>query len=378
MLTTQVVELSAPPKPARKKIAPKLRRHLREPKNLNLFQRWWWRLKNNSQFLRLHVQIAFALLVMWIGVEFVLFVRWLESGGVGETINRPPGVEGFLPLSALISLKHWLLTGTINTIHPSALFIFIAIVLIGVFLKKSFCGWLCPIGLLSEWHWKFGQWLFGRNVRVPKILDWPLRMIKYLLLYFFVYAILWQMDVRALTAFIHSPYNQVADIKMLYFFQRLDSTALCTIGIIALLSLPIKNFWCRYLCPYGALLGIGSLLSPIKITRSRERCVDCELCTKACPSNISVHKVKRVHSDECMSCLACTQVCPVKETLDLKIQSSRNRSRVPAPVFAALIIGVFIAVTGLAMLTGYWRNSITASDYLKHMPRIESYGHPGR
>ncbi|MCK6560547.1 4Fe-4S binding protein [candidate division KSB1 bacterium] len=364
------------PQVARKKIPPGERRLLRAPAQLGRWARWWWRIKNDSQFLRLHVQVAFAALVIWIGVEFVLFVKWLENGGLGPAPERPPGVEGFLPLSGLISLKHWWLTGTVNLIHPAALFILIAIVVLGVLLKKSFCGWLCPIGFLSELHWKLGRWLFGGNWRVPKWLDWPLRSLKYLLLYFFLYAILWQMGLPALDAFINSAYNQVADIKMLQFFQHLDRTGLWIIAVIALLSLPIKNFWCRYLCPYGALLGAGSLISPVKITRNAQRCIDCELCTKACPANIKVHQAKRVHSDECMACLACAQVCPVKDTLDLRTRVPARR--VPAPVLAALIAGVFVAITGAAMLAKLWQNSISHEEYLRHMPRIESYGHPGR
>jgi polyferredoxin len=359
-----------------KKIPKELRRQIHAPSTLSISKRWRWRLKHDSQLLRLLVQIAFTGLVIWIGVEFVFFVRWLESGGPAPAPGRPPGVEGFLPLSALISLKHWWLTGSVNSIHPAALFIFLAIAAISVLLKKAFCGWLCPIGFLSELHWKLGRALFGANLHLPKFLDWPLRLVKYLLLYFFLYAILWAMGLRDLNNFIASPYNRMADIKMHYFFERLDATGWWIIGIIALLSLPIKNFWCRYLCPYGALLGIGSLLSPLKITRNTGRCIDCELCTKACPSNIKVHKAKRVFSDECMACMACTQVCPVKDTLDLKTRSVSRR--VPAPVLAALVIGIFVAVTGLAMLAGLWQSSITDAEYLYHMPRIESYGHPGR
>ncbi len=362
--------------PVRNKIPPEWRRLRQAPTHLGVIQRWWWRLRYDSQFLRLHMQLAFATLVIWIGVEFVIFVRWLEGGGAGPAPTRPPGVEGFLPLSGLISLKHCWLTGTVNLIHPAALFILVAIIVLAVLLQKSFCGWLCPIGFLSELHWKLGRWLFGGNWRVPSWLDWPLRSLKYLLLSFFLYAILWQMGLPALEAFINSAYNRVADIKMLYFFERLDRTGFWVIAVIALLSLPIKNFWCRYLCPYGALLGAGSLISPVKITRNAQRCIDCELCTKACPANIKVHHAQRVHSDECMACLACTQACPVKDTLDLRtIVFSR---RVPAPVLAALIAGVFVAITGAAMLAGLWQNSISHEEYLRHMPRIESYGHPGR
>lgn len=359
-----------------KKIPPELRRALHPPQGRTRFARWLWHMKYDGPFLRLHVQIAFTLLVLWIGVEFMAFVHWLERGGVGAPPTRPPGVEGFLPLSALISLKHWWLSGSLNLVHPSAVFILLAIVAVSVLLKKSFCGWLCPVGFLSELHWKLGRRLFRGNVRMPKFLDWPLRSLKYLLLFFFLYAIVWQMNVHALAAFIYSPYNQVADIKMLRFFTELDRTGIIIIAVLALLSVPIKNFWCRYLCPYGALLGFGSLISPLKITRNRERCIDCELCTKACPANINVHKATRVHSDECTACLSCVQACPVKETLALQTRVAAQR--VPAPILAALMLGLFIAITGAAMLAGVWQNEISPEQYLQHLPRIEAYGHPGR
>ncbi|HEY6191211.1 MAG TPA: 4Fe-4S binding protein, partial [Bacteroidota bacterium] len=89
-------------------------------------------------------QLAFVLLCVWIGLEFYLFVRWGTSGGTAAYVTRPPGSEGFLPISALISLKYWIQTGIVNQIHPAGLFIFVAILALGVLLKKAFCSWLCP------------------------------------------------------------------------------------------------------------------------------------------------------------------------------------------------------------------------------------------
>jgi len=168
-------------------------------------------------------------------------------------------------------------------IHPAGLAIFIAILAIGLLLKKAFCSWLCPMGTLSESLWRFGRRLFGKNLRVNRWIDYPLRSIKYLLLLFFVYSV-WQMDAGTLRYFIYSPYNKVAVIKTYFFFAHLTSFAFCTILILVVLSVVIQNFWCRYLCPYGALLGMLSWLSPLKITRQKSTCIDCELCTKACPT----------------------------------------------------------------------------------------------
>jgi len=333
-----------------------------------LYQRILIRLREDSQFLRTTIQITFALLCVWIGIEFYFFMKWGISNGEAHYSPRPPGVEGFLPISALISLKYWLYTGIINEIHPSGLFILIAIIAIGFLLKKAFCSWLCPIGTLSESLWMFGKKIFGKNLKVNKWLDYPLRSLKYLLLFFFIWSI-WQMDVPSLKAFIYSPYNKVADIKMYLFFANISTFSLWVIIVLIVFSIFIKNFWCRYLCPYGALLGFLSLLSPFKITRNKTTCIDCELCTKICPSNIKVHQTKRVTSDECTACLKCVQVCPVKNTLDVRISSTKTP--IPNWVFGCLIVGIFVAITGLAMLTGNWQNKISKDEYLKRFKELD-------
>jgi polyferredoxin len=296
-------------------------------------------------------------------------MKWGLSGGQLPFYERPPGVEGFLPISALISLKYWLQTRVINNIHPSGLFIFIAISATGILLKKSFCGWLCPVGTISESLWMLGRKIFGKNLNLNRWFDYPLRSLKYLLLFFFAYSI-WQMDTESLVVFINSPYNKVADIKMFLFFANISSFALWTIIIMMMFSLFVKNFWCRYLCPYGALLGALSWLSPMKITRNKTSCINCELCTKVCPSSIKVHKVNKVWSDECMNCLACVEACPLKNTLD--IRTPLTNTKVPNYIFGILIVFVFVAITGLAMLTGNWQNKISKEEYLKRMNELDT------
>jgi len=332
-------------------------------------RRMLWRLKEDSQFQRSAVQLAFVLLCVWIGIEFHLFVKWGQSGGEAAYVERPPGVEGFLPISALISLAYWFGTGIMNTVHPSGLVILLAIVAVSVLVKKAFCGWLCPVGTLSETLWKFGKKILGRNLTLPRWLDYPLRSLKYLLMAYFVWSIL-TMDVEGLKAFIYSPYNKMADVKMYLFFAEISSFAFGVILTLMLLSVVIRNFWCRYLCPYGALLGFLSLLGQLKITRNAETCVDCELCTKACPSNIMVHTATRVYSDECMSCMECVAVCPVKNTLGAHL--FRKSTPVPTWMYGTLIAGTFVAVTGLAMLLSTWQNTITREEYLRRFQELDT------
>jgi polyferredoxin len=357
-------------RPVPGKILPHLRkRPVPVPASAGALRSAWLRLAGDSHRLRTAVQAAFVLLCVWIGIEFHLFMEWGMSRGAAPFFERPPGVEGFLPISALISLKYWAMTGTINTIHPSGLFILLAIAATGLLLKKAFCSWLCPVGTLSESLWMLGEKVFGRTLALPRWLDYPLRSLKYLLLAFFAWAI-WQMDVPSLEAFIHSPYNKMADVKMYLFFAAISRFALWTIVVLMVLSVVIKNFWCRYLCPYGALLGMLSWASPLKITRTRETCIDCELCTRACPARIPVHRASRVRSDECTACMECVKACPVIETLELR--AARRSAAVPAPVLAALVVGLFVAVTGLAMLTGHWQNSIGRDEYQRRFKEINS------
>jgi polyferredoxin len=133
--------------------------------------------------LRPVVQWAFLVLVLMIGAQFTLFVWQLEHG-LGPTFGRPAGVEAFLPISALISLKYWLLTGVFNRIHPSGLVLLLVTGAISLFLKKGFCSWVCPFGLFGEHLEKIHTRLLHRRLSLPRILDYSLRSLKYLLLLF--------------------------------------------------------------------------------------------------------------------------------------------------------------------------------------------------
>ncbi len=62
----------------------------------------------NSQAWRRAVQVLFLVLNVWIGVHFILFVRYFETGGQSMRVSRPPGVEGWLPIAGLMNLKYFL------------------------------------------------------------------------------------------------------------------------------------------------------------------------------------------------------------------------------------------------------------------------------
>jgi polyferredoxin len=327
------------------------------------------RRRHRIESLRTAVQLVSLAVIIWIGVEFVIWYGGLQSGA--STVGRPPGAEGFLPISALISLRYWFETGVANRVHPAGFVLLVLIIAMGWLLKKSFCSWICPVGTISESLAAVGRKIFRRRLHLPRWLDYPLRSIKYLLLFFFAWAVFVQMTPKAIELFVFSPYNKVADLKMMLFFTEMSSFSLKVLVGLVLLSLVIPYFWCRYLCPYGALLGVISLASPLKITRHASSCIDCNLCNQACPALLPVDRLKRVSSDECVGCLSCVAACPVPEALAVETPPFCRRTVRPA-VFAALVVVLFFGGIQAAKLAGYWQNDITDAEYQKRAAEINS------
>ncbi len=323
---------------------------------------------------RRYTQYLFLLFNLYIGAVFYLFVRHFETGGAAAAFNRPPSVEAYLPIAALISLKHLLVSGVFDPVHPAGLAIFLAVIVSAATLGRGFCSWICPIGTLSELTHRLGNRV-AVNLRPPRFLDIPLRALKYLLLGFFVYAIL-SMDRTSLRLFIDSPFNRIADVKMLLFFRDPSRLTILVVASFFLLSLVVKNFWCRYLCPYGALLGLLSKTNMIKVERDRGKCVNCHKCEESCPAYIDITKVEKVTSAECIMCTECVSACTETGALSLKVQASKIS--IKPRVYGALLVGAFFAVIFVAQATGHWQTDISLVEYQQRIPAAADpiYTHP--
>lgn len=330
--------------------------------------------RDRSQPIRRAAQAVFVVLNVWIGIQFLLFVRHFEQAGAPR-VSRPPGVEGWLPIAGMMNLKYFLLTGEMPAIHPATMVLLSAFLIMSLLFRKSFCGWLCPVGTLSEYLWKLGRSTFRRNFALPRGLDVGLRSLKYILLALFVYAVA-SMPARAIAQFLQSPYGIVADVKMLDFFRYMSVTTAVVVGILMIASIFVQNFWCRYLCPYGALMGLASLLSPLRIRRNPERCIDCAKCAKACPSRLPVDTLVQIRSAECIGCMECVAVCPAEGALDMAVAFPVRRQRVDPRLMAAGIAVVFCGLTGLAMATGHWHSDIPDWVFRELIPRAREFGHP--
>jgi polyferredoxin len=193
------------------------------------------------------------------------------------------------------------------------------------------------------------------------------------------------MSAAALEDFMATPYGLVADVKMLNFFRDIGITAAVVIGLLALLSMLVQNFWCRYLCPYGALMGLVSLLSPVKIRRDHDACIDCSKCAKACPSGLAVDKLVQIRTVECTACMACVAACPAQDALQLALPPRRAesagerwRKRVVSPaVVCGVLAYIFFGLVLFARATNHWQTNLPQHVYMQLVPKANQLTHPG-
>jgi len=296
------------------------------------------------------------------GLEFARFVSQALSDGP-ITAGRPPAVEAFLPISALLALKRFLLTRCWDEIHPAGLTLLVAAILSALLARKAFCAWVCPVGALSRGlEWLGARTLWRRRRRWPSVPGWidlPLTATKHLLLGFFAWTVA-AMPLEGIEAFLRAPYNTAADARMLAFFVAPSATTLVVLAALAGLSLVVKGAWCRWLCPYGALLGLASWASPLAVRRRPDACNDCRACTRACPAGIPVHERGRVSSPECTGCLECVAACTTSGAIGLTLPGKR----VVSPwVLPAVALGTLLGAWVIARLTGFWETGLPAEAF---------------
>lgn len=312
-----------------------------------------------------------------------------------------PDFEAYCPLGGLQALGSYITRDSLACAMTSMQIVMGAMLLIGVMLfSKLFCGYICPLGTVGEWIGKLGSKLKIR-FNMPKIPDLLLRSLKYVLLFLTFYFTLKSSELFCKK---FDPYYAVAsgfnsDVVILW--------ASIAIGLLIVGSLFFRLFWCRYLCPLGAISNLfkfvwwfagimviyivlviagveipytvllivlavaGYILeifftrkvspSLVHITRNSETCTNCNLCSKKCPQGIDVAKMEKVTHVDCNLCGDCLYACPEKDTLQI---NRRNMKWLPAVVLSLLIaIGLILgSVYELPTIDVKWGSEEQLSD----------------
>lgn len=322
------------------------------------------------------------------------------------TFNRSytADFEAFCPFGGILSLGSKLWMGTMScAVNENQLFMGIMLIVGVILFGKLFCGYLCPVGTVTEWlnklcaRFKISIVLKGKSDRL-------LRLGKYVLLYF--------------TAYFTITSSELWCKKFDPYFAGVTGFGPDTVlwaGVLTILavvigSVFIRFFWCKYACPLSALSNIftnilisapiviiyiiirligwdlhilwlilalcvsGALteifrykfysIPLLRVTINRDYCTNCENCSNACPQGINVHEYEKVTHPDCTLCMDCVKECMEDDSISL---SNGKKSWLPPMILGGLIlVGIILASQfSIKTLSERW------GDY-EHLPNIKT------
>lgn len=295
----------------------------------------------------------------------------------------PANPEAYCPMGGLQALTTFFVKGSLPC-SMSMVQIVMGIVLAAavVLFSKLFCGYLCPLGTVQDLLMKLRNTIGWRGIVVKNgtVADKVLRVIKYVLLFWIFYSTATASELFCKNL---DPYYAVAT----GFKGEITLwMSLISVAAVILCGFMVNMFWCKYLCPLGAisnslkfwvwivvlaaayyLLGtigvnvpwwallaafcvVGYLLEilcgkprlqVLHIMKNDSKCTHCGLCTKACPYGIDVAgcRAGAVRAVDCTLCGECTAVCPVDAIhTGVCVKGGRNVWNVLAPAVIALVL----------------------------------------
>jgi polyferredoxin len=299
---------------------------------------------------RMFVRTAFLLFFIYVAVSLWRFAEWAR--GNGPYVTRPESFAGLIPIGHYTSFFAWLKGGGWDTYLPAGLIIILAAIAVSFLFKRGFCGWVCPLGTVWELGALAGRKVIGKNLRLPRWLDWGGRGFRYLIaaaLLLFIASV----PLAEALAFRELPYMWVADIKILE--TLFEPVMLLLFGLSFVISMLFGALWCRWLCPLGGLYSLFGVVSPCAVKRDSETCIACGACTETCHAFVDVQHASTVRDTECDGCMDCVRACPVDGCLEGRALGSW---RIHPYAWMALVVGLWLGIYAVAKVTGYWDTTI--------------------
>ncbi len=293
----------------------------------------------------------------------------------------------FLPLDLFLLLDPslTLITAISARVISLTLIPALTIILLSLLLGRFFCGYICPMGTTLD----LSDWLFKSPKKNSFSLNY-LKRVKYLLLAFLFTAALFSVSyvfiasplslitrfyrllINSILAFVADgllelirPLADWLDIRAIAFMQ-LENQRFSTlffilaffVSLFALARLS-PRFWCRYICPSGAILGLFSK-KPFIRRQVSEKCTSCGICARVCPMQaIDFDDFNRTSHSECLVCRTCKQKCSEKA---VSFTRSKRETGDESPLFLPSrrqfilsgAAGAGLALTGLTGLNSLY------------------------
>lgn len=290
------------------------------------------------RYLRWALLTLFALLI-----TYASYLHISLGGG------KSPSIHALCPFGGLESLYQVFATGSfISKIFAGTLILFGITIVLALLFRRSFCGLICPFGAIQGFFAKIGQKILKKRFIMPEKIDRPLRYLKYIVLLITIFyawktAGLWMSPYDPWSAYGHLS-EGVASV------WKESAVGLILLIITIIGSLLYDRFFCKYLCPMGAIYGILGKASPFKVVRNEDSCINCGKCSKVCPMNIDVQHSTEIKNAECINCQTCVLSCPKAGAIDSKAGS---KSLKPL-VIILLVMSVFFGSIFTAQAAGVY------------------------
>jgi len=259
---------------------------------------------------RLGVQVFFFALIALISVN-----HSLSEAGKGIPILSAASLHAICPFGGVVTIYQLLTAGTfVKKLHAASVILMWIGFALALVAGPLFCGWVCPMGSVQEWLGKIGRRILGKrfNRLIPYRFDRILRYLRYAVLGWIVYL------TAATGVLVFSDWDPYFTLFN-FWTTEVALSGLVILGLVLVASIFVERPFCKYACPYGAVLGVFNLFRIFKIRRNPRTCIDCKACDRDCPMNIPVSTSGAVRDHQCISCLKCTseQACPVADTVEL-------------------------------------------------------------
>lgn len=282
--------------------------------------------------------IILAIILLFITIA--AYLHQVNGGGVS------PSIHALCPYAGLESLYKFFSEGNfISKVFSGTMLLFSITVILALVFRRSFCGLLCPFGALQEFFGKIGEWIFKKKFIIPSSIDKPLRYLKYVIL---VITLFYAWKTAGLWMAPYDPWSAYAHLtEGLENVWNESAIGLILLTITILGSVLYDRFFCKYICPMGAFYGLVSKLSPYKVVRNKNICINCGKCNKACPMNIDVKNSIKITTAECLNCQSCVLNCPKADALEIKQGKITIKPLVSIILVVSLFFGSILTLKAL-------------------------------
>jgi polyferredoxin len=252
--------------------------------------------------------------------------------------------ERWCPFGGVEGLYTYVQEGNmVCSLGTSNFFALGGLLLMTVLVRRAFCGYLCPIGAISEWMHGLGRRLRLPQRQTPRWLDRSLAWAKYGVLALILW-LTWTAGELIFRGF--DPCYALISRHG----EDITAWAYVISAAILIVSLFITVPFCRWFCPLAAVMNPLSRFGLTRVRRDPATCKDCGVCSKKCPTAIPVDQVEQVTAARCISCLQCVESCPDRRSQTLVWGPPRWLGR---PWSQAVLILIVVACTAAAVTASY-------------------------